>query len=172
MLPFRKDRCAITAVRTVRTDAMILSAASAIALSLACSVTDGDTIRCGDERIRITGNPRLPDRPAMCAWRRSSINARIGRPGLRREPVHRAAGTRPLWSHLGGSLRQRHQCRLRPACRAAGLLHRTLGRRRAGGCRLSGPDRPYCLKEDHEGWWARQDSNPRPSRYERPALTN
>ncbi len=35
--------------------AMILSAASAIALTLACSVTDGDTIRCGDERIRITG---------------------------------------------------------------------------------------------------------------------
>ena len=34
---------------------MILSVASAIALSLACSVTDGDTIRCGDERIRITG---------------------------------------------------------------------------------------------------------------------
>lgn len=22
-----------------------------------------------------------------------------------------------------------------------------------------------------EGWWARQDSNPQPSRYERPALT-
>ncbi|WP_340586526.1 thermonuclease family protein [Erythrobacter alti] len=29
--------------------------AEAIALALACSVTDGDTIRCGDERIRITG---------------------------------------------------------------------------------------------------------------------
>ena len=26
-----------------------------VALALACSVTDGDTIRCGDERIRITG---------------------------------------------------------------------------------------------------------------------
>ncbi len=29
--------------------------AEAIALALACSVTDGDTIRCGEERIRITG---------------------------------------------------------------------------------------------------------------------
>ena len=29
--------------------------AEAIALTLACSVTDGDTIRCGEERIRITG---------------------------------------------------------------------------------------------------------------------
>ncbi|QZH74495.1 MAG: thermonuclease family protein [Erythrobacter sp.] len=29
--------------------------AELVALTLACSVTDGDTIRCGDERIRITG---------------------------------------------------------------------------------------------------------------------
>ena len=28
---------------------------TAIALTLACTVTDGDTIRCGDERIRIAG---------------------------------------------------------------------------------------------------------------------
>ncbi|KLE35260.1 thermonuclease family protein [Aurantiacibacter luteus] len=27
----------------------------AVALSVPCSVTDGDTLRCGDERIRITG---------------------------------------------------------------------------------------------------------------------
>jgi hypothetical protein len=30
------------------------------------------------------------------------------------------------------------------------------------------PDLGYFIKR----WWARQDSNPRPSRYERPALTN
>ncbi|WP_338240507.1 thermonuclease family protein [Aurantiacibacter hainanensis] len=29
--------------------------ATALAITLACTVTDGDTIRCGDERIRITG---------------------------------------------------------------------------------------------------------------------
>ena len=34
---------------------MIFSLAAATVLTLACSVTDGDTIRCGDERIRITG---------------------------------------------------------------------------------------------------------------------
>jgi len=28
---------------------------AAIALAIACSVTDGDTIRCGDERIRVSG---------------------------------------------------------------------------------------------------------------------
>ena len=28
---------------------------TAIAIAIACSVTDGDTIRCGEERIRITG---------------------------------------------------------------------------------------------------------------------
>ncbi len=33
----------------------MLAITTAIALSLSCSVTDGDTIRCGDERIRITG---------------------------------------------------------------------------------------------------------------------
>ena len=33
----------------------MLLIASAIALSVSCTVTDGDTIRCGDERIRITG---------------------------------------------------------------------------------------------------------------------
>ena len=33
----------------------MLAFTTAIALTLACSVTDGDTIRCGDERIRITG---------------------------------------------------------------------------------------------------------------------
>ncbi|MWV29403.1 thermonuclease family protein [Aurantiacibacter rhizosphaerae] len=33
----------------------IATAATAIALTMSCSVTDGDTIRCGDERIRITG---------------------------------------------------------------------------------------------------------------------
>lgn len=27
----------------------------AVALALACTVTDGDTIRCGDERIRLSG---------------------------------------------------------------------------------------------------------------------
>lgn len=30
-------------------------ASTALAIALACTVTDGDTIRCGDERIRITG---------------------------------------------------------------------------------------------------------------------
>ncbi len=29
--------------------------AELVALTLACTVTDGDTIRCGDERIRVTG---------------------------------------------------------------------------------------------------------------------
>lgn len=33
----------------------MLAFTTAIALALSCSVTDGDTIRCGDERIRITG---------------------------------------------------------------------------------------------------------------------
>lgn len=33
----------------------MLAISTAIALTLSCSVTDGDTIRCGDERIRITG---------------------------------------------------------------------------------------------------------------------
>jgi len=33
----------------------MLAITSALALSFACTVTDGDTIRCGDERIRITG---------------------------------------------------------------------------------------------------------------------
>ena len=33
----------------------MLLIASAIALAMSCTVTDGDTIRCGDERIRITG---------------------------------------------------------------------------------------------------------------------
>ncbi|GAA5059398.1 hypothetical protein GCM10023208_26680 [Erythrobacter westpacificensis] len=33
----------------------MLALTTAIALTLTCSVTDGDTIRCGDERIRITG---------------------------------------------------------------------------------------------------------------------
>jgi len=33
----------------------MLAFTTAIALTLSCSVTDGDTIRCGDERIRITG---------------------------------------------------------------------------------------------------------------------
>lgn len=38
-----------------------------LALTLACSVTDGDTIRCGDERVRLLGidtpelfSPRCP----------------------------------------------------------------------------------------------------------------
>ncbi|WAT18708.1 thermonuclease family protein [Aurantiacibacter sp. MUD11] len=34
---------------------LITPTATAIALTIACTVTDGDTIRCGDERIRITG---------------------------------------------------------------------------------------------------------------------
>ncbi|RIV87514.1 thermonuclease family protein [Aurantiacibacter zhengii] len=33
----------------------MLALTTAIAMTLSCSVTDGDTIRCGDERIRITG---------------------------------------------------------------------------------------------------------------------
>ncbi len=33
----------------------MLALTTAIALTLSCSVTDGDTIRCDDERIRITG---------------------------------------------------------------------------------------------------------------------
>ena len=33
----------------------MLALSTAIALTLSCSITDGDTIRCGDERIRITG---------------------------------------------------------------------------------------------------------------------
>ena len=33
----------------------MLALTTAIALTLTCSVTDGDTIRCGDERIRVTG---------------------------------------------------------------------------------------------------------------------
>ena len=33
----------------------MLAITTAIALAMSCTLTDGDTIRCGDERIRITG---------------------------------------------------------------------------------------------------------------------
>jgi len=44
----------------------------AVALATACTVTDGDTIRCGDERIRLLAID-APELPGHCARGRNCI---------------------------------------------------------------------------------------------------
>lgn len=57
-----------------------------------CSVTDGDTIRCGDERIRLLGID-APELPGHCRWER------VCAPG---DPY---ASTRSLSAAMAGTLR-------------------------------------------------------------------
>ncbi|MGC1270186.1 MAG: hypothetical protein WA842_06275 [Croceibacterium sp.] len=61
----------------------------AVAVDAACSVTDGDTIRCGDERIRLLGID-APEMGGRCREGRvcvattampSAVHGRTPRPG-------------------------------------------------------------------------------------------
>lgn len=47
-----------------------MTALLALPILLACTVTDGDTIRCGDERIRLTGIDAPEMRGHCAAWRK------------------------------------------------------------------------------------------------------
>lgn len=67
----------------------MLAISTAIALAVSCTVTDGDTIRCGDERIRITG----VDAPETRACRK----------GRQCVPGDGHASTRTLEDLVGGA---------------------------------------------------------------------
>ncbi|WP_460102468.1 thermonuclease family protein [Qipengyuania sp. 483] len=64
----------------------------AVAIDTSCSVTEGDTIRCGDERIRLLGID-APEKPGHCRLGRQCAP---GDPFASNESLQNAFGNGPL----------------------------------------------------------------------------
>ena len=65
---------------------------AAVAIETSCTVTDGDTIRCGDERIRLLGID-APEKPGHC---RRGRQCAPGDPVASTESLGHAVGNGPL----------------------------------------------------------------------------